>query len=96
MEQVLEASKIKYSVLQLLEDRDADHLSNMEETFKQTLDNKDAQSECIQEVENSDRGYAHSDSEVNTEKQRRRKYQRRRVAPSDRVTRSVAKKIASN
>lgn len=69
MEQVLEASKNKYSVLQLLEDRDADHLSTMEETFKQTLGNKDAQSERFQEVENSDRGYAHSASEVNTEKQ---------------------------
>lgn len=54
-------------------------------------------SECNPDNDNTDLQYSHSHNEVNKEKHlQRRKYHKRRITPSDRVTRQVAKQMASN
>lgn len=94
------ATTNKYAVSHNLEENGLEN--------EQTVDKFDAQvhdefnqnythSECNPDEDNTDLQYSHSDSKVNKEKHLQwRKYQKRWITPSDRVTRYVAKQMTSN
>lgn len=85
----------KFDILKDLDEGEyqGDHASSNAHTEEP----KDTQSDNNLEEVHVAVEYSQSDSEVNKDNQtQRRKYQKRRIVPSDRVTRSVAKQSASN
>lgn len=85
-------------------DKETKEQSQSDKTIKNGTDNtalnseghrilKETIPELNQEENSMDKGYSQSDSKINTDRRHKRKqYQKRCIMPSNRVTRSVAKK----